>query len=308
MLTALEAAKSGQGTVFDRAVIQIFAMLSPILRVLPIRTINGNAHKYNQEEALPGVAFRGVNESYTESTGIINPQTESLSIMGGDLDVDKFIVDTEGEDQRSIHELMKFKAIVQDFQTSFFKGDVASNPKDIEGLQKRITGDQLIDAGSTSGGDALSLSKLDELMDAVEEPTHLLMNKAMRRRLTAAARTTSVGGYITYSKDEFGRTVTQYNEIPILVIESLLGKDTVLPFTEASPGGGAAASTSIYCVSMGPGKLQGIQFAPINARDLGELQTAPKYRTRVEWYCGMELQHGRAAGRLQGIKDAAAVA
>ena len=38
--------------------------------------------------ATGGIAFRGINEGYDESTGVLNPQTESLVICGGDSDFD----------------------------------------------------------------------------------------------------------------------------------------------------------------------------------------------------------------------------
>ena len=100
-LTLLEAAKRHSGDVLRAAIVSIYAQESDILRVLPFDDIAGNALKYNVENALPGIGFRGLNEGYTESTGVINPQVEQLVIAGGDLDVDKFIVRTMGADQRS---------------------------------------------------------------------------------------------------------------------------------------------------------------------------------------------------------------
>jgi hypothetical protein len=70
----------------------MFARASDLLMALPFKDIQGNAYQYNREGALPGVAFRGVNESYTASTGIINQLVEALRIAGGDLDVDTFII------------------------------------------------------------------------------------------------------------------------------------------------------------------------------------------------------------------------
>jgi hypothetical protein len=61
-------------------------------------------------------------------------------------------------------------------------------------------------------------------------------------------------------------------------------------------------------VSLGDGRLTGIQNGDMDVRDLGELQSAPLYRTRVEWYSGMAMYHGRAAARLQYIGDLAIVA
>src|ERR1043165_6821124 len=295
-LTLVEAAKLHSGDVMRSAIIELYAQSSEVLRVLPFDTIAGNALRYNREEALPGIGFRGVNEAYTESTGVINPATEPLVIASGDLDVDVFILETMGQDQRSVQEAMKTKALAQRWTRAFIKGDNSSEPREFDGLQSRLTGPQLISAGSTSGGTALSLSKLDEVIDAVDQPTALLMNRSMRRRLTAAARSTSVGGYITYSQDEFGRSLTMYNELPILLLDHDNTGAEILPFTEAAAAGGATA-TSIYVVSFGEGKLQGIQSGPMEVRDLGELQDKPAKRTRVEWYSGLALFNSRAAAR-----------
>lgn len=307
-LTLVEAAKLHSGDVVRSAIIELYARSSDILRTLPFDTIPGNALKYNREETLPGVGFRGVNEAFGESTGILNPQTEPLVIAGGDLDVDRFIIETMGEDQRAVQEGMKMKALALRWTRAFIKGDSTTEPREFDGLQSRIVGSQLIDAGSASGGDALSLQKLDELIDQVDDPSHLVMNKAMRRRLTAAARNTSVGGFITWEVDEFGRKIAYYNELPILILEDDNEGAAILPFTEANPGGGTAASTSIYCTSFGEGSLVGIQNNDAEARDMGELQEKPAYRTRVEWYCGIACFKGKAAARLRGIKNAAVVA
>ncbi|MCK5018553.1 MAG: hypothetical protein KAS32_15945, partial [Candidatus Peribacteraceae bacterium] len=241
-LTILEAAKLNPGDVLKSAIIEIYARSSDLLLALPFENIAGNALKYNQEQTLPGIGFRGVNEAYSESTGILNPVTEALIIAGGDLDVDKFLTQTMGQDQRSVQEAMKTKALALKWTSSFFKGDTTTTPKGLDGLQVRLTGNQLIDAGATSGGDALSLLKLDELIDAVVDPTHLSMNKTMRRRLTASARTTTVSGNVTWGKDEFGRQIAYYNDLPIMIVDEDNTGTQILPFTEDNPGGGTAAS------------------------------------------------------------------
>lgn len=306
-LTLVEAAKRVDGTDIRRGVIEQYAQSSGILMILPFDSIQGNALRYNREEKLPGIGFRGVNEGYSESTGILNPITEPLVIAGGDLDVDKFIVDTMGEDQRTTQESMKIKALALAWEATFIKGDSDTEPREFDGLQKRITGNQLIAAGSTSGGDALSLAKLDELIDQVNSPTHLLMSKTMRRRITQAARSTGTSGYVTWDKDTFGRQIARYNDLPIVTIENDNEDIPIMGFDEACPGGGATG-TSIYCVSLGAGMLMGIQNGGIDARDLGELEQKSAFRTRVEWYSGIAIFNGKSAARLWGIKDAAVVA
>lgn len=307
-LTLIEAQKQYEGDVLRAAVIEVYARTSDILRVLPFMDIPGNAYKYNQEGMLPGIGFRGVNEGYSESTGVINPQVEPLAIAGGDLDVDKFIVQTTSGDVRTQHEMMKVKALAHSWSNTFIKGDSSALSKQFDGLQVRLTGTQLIDAGSTSGGDALSLGKLDELIDTVDSPTHLIMSKALRRLLKAAARTPAVSGYITYTRDEFGRPLTMYNDLPILLADANADVYATLAFNEANPGGGSNVGTSIYCVSFGDGMLTGIQNGDPQVTDLGELETKPSFRTRVEWYAGVVCMHPRCAARLRGIKNAAVVA
>lgn len=307
-LTILEAAKLNPGEVQRGAVVEMFARASDILLALPFKSINGNAYSYNREGALPGVAFRGVNESFTESTGVVNPLAEALKISGGDLDVDRFIVSTQGAGQRAVQESMKVKALAHEWSRVFIKGDAESDPREFDGLQKRLTGGQLIEAGSTDGGDALSLAKLDEAIDAVDNPTHIIMSKALRRRMTTAARTTTVGGHIEWTQDEFGRQVMTYAGLRILVPYSSNGGTEMLAFDEVGSGGATATATSLYVVSFGDGMLQGIQNGDMSVRDLGELDEKPVFRTRVEWYAAIALEHGRAAARLRGIANAAVVA
>lgn len=308
MLTLLEAAKLNSGDVVQSSVIEMFAEESEVLRVLGFDDIEGNAYRYNREQTLPGIGFRGVNESFNESTGIINPLMDPLVIAGGDLDVDRFLIKTQGESIRSSHEKMKVKALSASISLKFIKGDSESNPREFDGLQKRLGGTQLIAAGATAGGDALSMALLDAAIDAVDNPTHIICSKAMARRISAAGKNVNVSGTIEYATDDFGRRLAKYNDLPILRLYGADGADSILPFTEANPGGGGAASTSVYVVSIGEGKLKGIQNGTMDVRDLGELQTAPVFRTRVEWYMGIALEHGRAAARVWGVKDAACVA
>lgn len=299
-LTLLEAAKINSGDVFKAGVLAKFAESSEILRVLGFLGINGNSLKYNVEETLPGIGFRGVNGSYTESTGIINPKTESLVIAGGDLDVDKFIVDTMGDSQRTVHEAMKIKALSLAWTKTFIKGDSETNPLEFDGLQKRLQGDSVIANHATGAG--LSLAKLDEAIDAVDGANAILMSKAMRRRLTVAARTQAVGGNITYTIDQFGRQVAMYNDLPILIVDKDNENSDILGFTEAN------STTSIYVVAFGDGQVQGLENGGMSVRDMGELETKPSLRTRIEWYSGFGVFAPRSAARLKNITDAAVTA
>ena len=101
---------------------------------------------------------------------------------------------------------------------------------------------------------------------------------------------------------------TMYNDLPILLADGLGDAYASLAFNEANPGGGSNVGTSIYVLSVGDGMLTGIQNSDPEVTDLGELETKPVFRTRIEWYAGLAIYHPRAVARLYGVKDGAVVA
>jgi hypothetical protein len=191
---------------------------------------------------------------------------------------------------------MKSKALALEWTQTFFKGDSASNANAFDGLEKRITGSQLITAGDN--GATLTLSMLDELIDAVVgEPDVLFMSKAMRREVKKLLQASQ--HYIENGTDAFGRPVATYGGIPIRVIDENAGYD-ILGFNETV--GTATNCGSIYAVKFGADQyLSGIRNGSVSVRDLGEISDKPVYRTRIEFYSGVAVFHPRAVARLQGV-------
>ena len=305
-MTLLEAAKeaAGQGDTVKAGVMAMYAERSDILAAMTFEGIMGGAVKFTQEGDLPTTAFRKINEGFTPNNGSLNPQVESLFAAGGDLDVDTFILDTQGEGVRARHVGMKSKALAVGITDAILKGDNSTDPSQFDGFQKRATGGQLIDNGTTSGGAALSLKKLDELIDSVDGPTHLIMNRAMRRKFQAAMRssTSGVGSNVMLTTDPFGKPQLSYNNLPILVGYPQNKNTRILPFTEAAYSGGATAS-SIYCVNFGADAVRGINNPGMQVRDLGELQDTPAKRTRVTWNVGLLVPSEFYLARLCYIGD-----
>jgi hypothetical protein len=308
-VTLLQAAAiaAGQDEVKRAAIIELFAA-PDILKVLPFMEILGGSYSYIQEAQLGAVAFRGINESYSTSVGLVNPEVETLRILGGDLDVDKALLRTHGADVRTQQERMKVKALSLFIAGMIINGDSESDPRSFDGLRKRITGTQLFAAGSSSGGDALSLAVLDNAIDMVDGPTHLVMSRKMRNLLSNAAKNTSIGGFIQWDKNEFGERIMTYNDLPILVTDYDSTGAQVIDFNEANPGGGSAVGTSIYVVKFGDDGVTGLQNGTMEVDDLGQMNDKPVLRTRVEWLAGLAVLSARAAARVWGIKQAAVTA
>lgn len=306
-MTLLEAAK-GEQNPLRRGVIQIFAKSSPVLGRIPIMTIAGNAYGYLKEGKLPGVAFRAVNGTYTESSGVLNPEVESLKIVGGEIHVDQFHVKTQptrnvGE-IRAVHTALKVKSLAAYFTKMFFKGDSSTDSAAFDGLQRRISvgSSQLLAMGATSSGDTLTLAKLDELIDLVDGADVLYMNKTMRRKVSALVR--AAGQTAEMITDDFGRQVMAYAGIPIVPTETDNDGAEILGFTEADSAGAGTACTSIYAVKWGADEYVALlQSGVMDVVDLGVLQAKPAYGTRVEWYLSPAIFNGRGVARLAFISN-----
>ena len=307
-VSLLEAAKAHTGDVFRAGVIETLGYEGTVLSVLPFTDIPGGSYDYIQEGNLGSVSYRGYNESYPEGTGQLQEKNEKLHVLGGNSDVDRAIVKTHGEGIRDTQDGMKIKAMALSFNRTFIKGDSDANVREFSGLQRRLVGGQLVSAGATAGGNALSLTVLDQAIDAVDGPTHIFMNKAIRRRLSAASRSTAIGGFITYEQDAFGRRVQMYGDLPIVIIDEDETGTQILAFDEASANGGAAVCTSVYVASLSETGLTGIQNGDAEASDLGLLDNGSIFRTNVEWLQSIALMRPKCASRLLGITNAAVVA
>ena len=281
MLTLAEASKLIQNPL-QRGVVETFARTSAVLERLPFMDVAGNAYSYNVEQTLPGIAFRDYNQSYTESTGVVNPVTEKLYIMGGISSVDRAFVKTQGNvnNIRAIHDGMKAKAAALTFTRTFFKGDNTSSPLEFDGLEKRLTGAQALTYTTTS----FTLSDVDKLIDAVVgSPDVLFMSKAARRKLNDLMRAANQA--TEQVNDAFGRMIPAYAGIPIGIIE------------EDKDGNAILADTEMYACRFGTQQyLSGLQAGGMEVVDLGLNKT--QFETLIEWICGIAVFHPKAAARL----------
>ncbi|MFJ9549079.1 major capsid protein [Streptomyces erythrochromogenes] len=309
-LTLAEASKLST-TDLQRGVIETFVQESPIFDRLPLMTIQGNAYAYNSEATLPGVEFRGVNEAYSESTGTVNQKSESLVILGGDADVDTFIARTRGNlnDQRALQETLKVKAASYKFQDTFFNGDVAVDPKSFDGLRKRLVGNQVLSVGANGLGPVAGghdfFDALDALIAQVPGLTAgngaLYANRKVIAKIGSSAR--RLGGYEMVQETLTGKRVATYQGIPLLDPGQTAAGADILPTTETQ--GTAIDASSIYAVKFGRDEgdkgVTGLTNGGVTVRDLGELDSKPAYRTRIEFFCGLALFSGQAAARLNGV-------
>lgn len=292
-LTLVEAQKLSTDTL-QAGVIETIVRESSVLQMLPFQEIVGNAYSYNVEKALPTVDFRSVNEAYTASEAQFEVRSESLVILGGDVELDRFIIQTLSNvnDQMAIQIAEKAKAMANTYTKNFFKGSKAVDSKAFDGLDVRLAGteQEITSAATTDEG---ILGELNELMDAVRGGADALyMTKRTRRKLLAIMQKSQ--HYVENGTDAFGKPVNMYGGVPIMTVE-----EDVLPTDVTDP---ANPKADVYAVKFGAyTHVAGLQNGGVSIRRLGESSGKPAEITRIEWYCGLAMFNPYSAARLKGV-------
>src|SRR3990167_2096855 len=303
-----------------KSVIDTLLLESNLLELLPWETIGQLATTVVRYKDLPSYGYRKINEAFSESTGTFEQKVENISLGGLDIDTDKAIARAKNTiaDARAVQQTMALKAAAYEFNRCFIQGNPQSDPEEFKGLRLRvddINGEgfttQKIVCNSTSVGILNSattrhnfLNDLDSLIYAINghNPDFLLMNKKMLLALRAALRQEKL---LNNSQDMFGRVIDMYGGTSLIDIGVRADQTTeIILNTETAAGAasGGTECTSIYAVKFGIGdKLWGIQEYPMEITDLGELQTAPVYRTRVDWPHGLAGVTPRSMARMYGI-------
>ena len=292
-LTLAEAAKLSNDVLLT-GVVETIIKDSPVLQRLPFIEIVGNGLTYNREDVAPTAGFFDVGDTWTESTPTFTQQTVTLKIMGGDADIDNFLIATRSniQDVETAVVQLKAKAVQQLFEQTFVTGDEGTFPKEFDGLDELADPSQTISMGVNGG--SLNLDKLDELIDAVKggKPEILLMSRRSRRILNKLARTS--GSFLEAERDEFGQMLQFYDGIPIGVSDYIADDQTVGTSTDCS---------TIYAFQMGEGGLVGLTSpGGLHVERVGSLETKDASRTRIKWYSSLALFNAVKLSRLIGVR------
>jgi hypothetical protein len=105
---------------------------------------------------------------------------------------------------------------------------------------------------------------------------------------------------------QFGRRVTFYDGIPLLVSDFLSDVETIASGRFSAKTGGA--TTSMFAFRFGEDGVAGLTNGGVSVVDIGELETKDAFRYRIRWYVGLAFFHALAFARLDGITSAAVVA
>ena len=293
-----------------------FLMESNVLQMITWQTNKQLSVGIASLDTLPTVSWRKINAAYSESTGKTKQKTESKYIFGHDIDVDVVIAKASDtiEGARQLQRRMSAKAMAFEFNDVFINGDPASD--EFKGLKLRVDDinaegftSQYIDGGSATQGRGMLydtterqyfLDKLNLLCHSISEhkPDALFMNSKMLLAVESCFRRENL---LSTAKDMFDREIRTFKNILLIDIGIKADQSTeIITNTETLSGG--SDETSIYAVKYGENEyLWGLQQEPLQVRDLGEVQTKPVYRDRVEWVVGLGHSNPRSIARLYGL-------
>ncbi|MFA5408931.1 MAG: major capsid protein [Bacilli bacterium] len=315
-MTTLAEAKVGMTDKVDQKVIDEFRRSSLLLDMLVFDDAispgtGGSTLSYGYIRLLtPSTAgVRAINTEYTPGEAKRTKATATAVIMGGSFQIDRVLIGTAGAvDELAFQAEQKIKATANEFTNLVINGDDSGDSGEFDGLDVLLTGsDTEITSAVDVSTSALMDSSYNELLDEVDaflslldgKPSLLLMGNKMLTKMRSAARR---AGYYSRAKDDFGRYVEAYNDIPMMDAGKYYnGTSTV----DIIPVVTATGKTDIYAVNISLDGFHGI--SPTGSKVISSYMpdlTKPGAVKDgdVELVAGVVLKNSKKAGVLRGIK------
>ena len=294
-MAGISLAQSARMTndVLQAGVIEVLATESKLLQLLPFMNVQGSGYTYNIEKNLGNAQFRKVNGGYNYGAIETIPVTERIVILGDEAIVDTYQIAVESDinNLMAIEVALRTKAIAHKFEKCFISGGTAAGSgvpsetaaNEFVGILTRYT--EATPANIPS--EALPLytaqvitktedliGDLDTLLDMVAGGADaLIMNKKTRRQLTAKGR-----AFCEYRQGEFGTQFLQYGGVDVVDIDGeLLADDIII----AAKFGAKEA-------------VCGLQNGGVRVTALGEMESQPQLKTRIEWFVGLAVFNPKA--------------
>ena len=323
-MITLQEAKVGMADKVDQKVVDTFRRSSLLLDKLvfdnAISPGTGGStltYGYIQLKTPSTAAVRQINSEYTAGEAKREEKTTKAVVMGGKFQIDRVLIGTAGAvDELAFQTEQKVKATANYFNNLVINGNKASSGTGVlntfDGLDKLLTGTETeITSTVDVSTEALMNSNYNALLDEVDgflsaldgKPSMLLMNNKMLSKMRSAARR---AGYYSKTRDEFGRQVETYNDIPMYDMGKYYnGTNTVDIIPETAATQSAEGKTDIYAVTIGLDGFHGV--SPTGSKVINsympDLSKPGAVKDgEVELVAGVALKNTNKAGVLRGIK------
>lgn len=281
-----------------RGVIEEVIDRDDLFAILPFTRTSGKAYVYDREKAVVEAAFLDPNEEVAEGAAEFVEVVTKLRILAHDVDVDKFLATTmsDANSQVAIQLAAKAKGLARKYRRTLVIGDNTANPKEFDGIKVLVSQNP---AQNIASGGALTLTKLDELLDSIPNGADAIFMRsgtarAFRTLLRAAGGTTPE--HLMLPQFD-GRPVLAHNGVPILINDFI-----------AAPGASGSETCDVYAVRLNEddglhGIFGGETGAGMQVEELGTVQNKDSWRFRVKWYAGLALKSTRSLSALTGVTN-----
>lgn len=272
-----------------------------LFALLPFVKTKGKTYDYEREGTASEAVFLDPNEAVPEEASTFIDVSTKLTVLAGDVDVDKFLAGTldDMNNQVAIQIAQKAKGIARKYRRTLVQGDKGANAKEFDGVESILadTGNT-IEAGAN--GAALTFSMLDELLDAIPNGADVMfMRPGTIRAYRALLRTAGGIAPAEIMHPAFGRPMLTHNGIPILTNEFILGNVT--------QGTSISNTCSVYAARLneadGLHGLYGGDSVGFSVEAIGTVQNKDAWRYRVKWYAGLALKSTKSMASIHGITN-----
>lgn len=303
-ITLVESAKLAQDDLVA-GVIENVITVNRMYEVLPFDGIEGNALAYNRENVLGDVDVEGVGDVIgSKASATFTQVTSSLTTIIGDAEVNGLIQATrsgDGNDQTAVQIASKSKSAGRKYQDMLINGTGSLN--EYNGLINLCASSQT--RATSTNGDALSFTIMDEIMDMVVDKDgqvdYLTMHARTLRSYKALLRALGGAGIMEVVELPSGAEVPAYSACPIF-------RNDYIPVNQTQ--GSTTDATTIFAGTFDDGSRQhGIagltaeRAAGINVVDVGESETKDERIWRVKWYSGLALFSEKGLACAPGITN-----
>lgn len=303
-VTIAEAAKVTKDSG-RKGIMEMIQQNAPIVATLPWETTKGFAYEITREEEIPAGASRNIGGSYTASSGSLAKLSVPLKIIGGEFEIDQFLLDQGGDmdDLFARQMSLRQKSNAFHLEEMIFEGNSLVTDSAFDGLRTIIGGAQLHVHSAT--GAAISIASMEILLDLVPGATHIWMCRTLRTDLMGILSDSQASAghpQVHYEgMDELGKQIEMYAGARIQVVERMDDGSTILGFDE-DPGDTTSDTASIYVARVGQDGFFGVQGVrgPTDSRRISEDFSNIAQRGRSEWYTNIFVAHPRAVARSYG--------
>uniref|UniRef100_A0A6M3IJ10 Putative capsid protein n=1 Tax=viral metagenome TaxID=1070528 RepID=A0A6M3IJ10_9ZZZZ len=293
---------------------------SPMLGAMPMKSIQGNAYKYNVSLTLPTASWLTVGDQIPESTGTYEQRSTDIYTMIQNAYTDKAAIALNAtQNPEAIDAELAAQAMAHEWEKTLIIGQTStqSNSKQFKGLLRTIAefetstttdldgaapgaegnNSQVLAGGATNA--TMTMAMIDELIDKIKpgKPDVLLMSRLSRRRLDALQRAAGNAGMVMTDSELFGKMMTSYDGIPIYISDFLpdnfpdasssVTTISTYNYDAAKSAGSNLDNSFIFAMKLGEKNVQGLNSGEMKHEREEFVEDYNAICNRYVWYTGL---------------------